>query len=418
MKKYFIVALILLLTVSFVPVFAADDLSDTSTVYSAVTSPYQKTSAQMLAMGGAGIATSSNQDALYVNPANLANKGLVFNIPNVSVTLFNPYAMLSGGVVDNIIDEGFSTGLTNSLGTFLNMYGSGKNSVANIDAGLGFKAGPFAMAIDSKVQLHTYQGSSVSNLSVIPQVDVVASMGFGFRLFADSPVSLDLGAAVRYDIRAYYNQVNFSDTLTALLDESADIEDLFLNQTPLAIGFSIPIDVGATVNFPLGFKAAVTATNLNGNFYMAQLDSLQTLLDNAGFSDVFTWGVFDKGTTYKYYTDFSLNVGLGWKPELGKVAYFIEPTIAIDLVDIVGLCEDFSGVNLLSRLKIGAELQLFKLFELRAGLNQGYASLGVGLNLFNVIHLEVSYFTTEFGQSLGYKDVDALAVRLNLFWER
>ena len=69
-------------------------------------------------------------------------------------------------------------------------------------------------------------------------------------------------------------------------------------------------------------------------------------------------------------------------------------------------------------MRAGLEVELFKLLELRAGLNGGYVSIGAGLNVLNIIHLEASYYRLEFGEKLLDKPVDALTVRMNLFWER
>ncbi|MCI7805651.1 MAG: hypothetical protein MR563_00665, partial [Spirochaetales bacterium] len=85
---------------------------------------------------------------------------------------------------------------------------------------------------------------------------------------------------------------------------------------------------------------------------------------------------------------------------------------------VVGLCQDFSGTNILAHMRAGLEVELFKLLELRAGLNGGYVSIGAGINVLNIIHLEASYYRLEFGEKLLDKPVDALTVRMNLFWER
>ena len=90
--------------------------------------------------------------------------------------------------------------------------------------------------------------------------------------------------------------------------------------------------------------------------------------------------------------------------------------MAVDVVDLVGLFGDFSMTNFLARLKLGAELELLNFIELRAGLNGGYTSVGVGFNIL-IFHVEASYYWNEFGNVLGEKDVDALTLRFNLLWE-
>ena len=113
----------------------------------------------------------------------------------------------------------------------------------------------------------------------------------------------------------------------------------------------------------------------------------------------------------------SLDIGFGWKPKFG-LSWLADPNIAIDFVDTIGFFNSASLSNVLVHLRAGIELQLLSVFELRAGLNQGYVSLGLGVNVMNVIHLEASYYRLEFGKNVGDKPIDALTIRANLFWER
>ena len=109
--------------------------------------------------------------------------------------------------------------------------------------------------------------------------------------------------------------------------------------------------------------------------------------------------------------------GCCWKVCL-FLSWLANPNMAVDIVDVVGLTKEFSTTNLLSHMRAGIEVEILKLLELRAGLNQGYVSIGAGFNLMNIIHLEASYYRLEFGEKLLDKPVDALTIRMNLFWER
>ncbi len=55
---------------------------------------FRPTSARIEAMGGTGVATADGIDALYYNPANLGSREFSLNLPSVSVTLFNPKAII------------------------------------------------------------------------------------------------------------------------------------------------------------------------------------------------------------------------------------------------------------------------------------------------------------------------------------
>ena len=63
--------------------------------------------------------------------------------------------------------------------------------------------------------------------------------------------------------------------------------------------------------------------------------------------------------------------------------------------------------------RIGASLRLLDILDLRYGLSKGYHSVGLGIDLF-VVHLDVAYYTLEYGKNLGDKPIDALSVRIGL----
>jgi predicted proteasome-type protease len=64
-------------------------------------------------------------------------------------------------------------------------------------------------------------------------------------------------------------------------------------------------------------------------------------------------------------------------------------------------------------LKAGAEVKLLSMIDVRAGLNRGALSVGLGLDLL-VFHIDASYYWREKGVEIGDKTVDALTVRFNL----
>jgi hypothetical protein len=112
-------------------------------------------------------------------------------------------------------------------------------------------------------------------------------------------------------------------------------------------------------------------------------------------------------------------LGVAWAPSFGKVDKFVKPTIAVDLVDTITMFEKV-GDNpdaFWNYFRAGAEVRLLSVLDVRAGFNQGYFSVGVGLDLF-AIKLDASYYWREFGKEIGDKPVDALTVRVNLGFDR
>ena len=415
-------------------VFAADDIVfegiDHAMYSNALSAPYTKTSARIMAMGGAGLAVFNNQDSLYINPASLGARGLVFNMPNVAVTLYNVKGIYDTGIVTSAIEdpsiftdpEKLSSTLLGSdgkPGILSALSGYGRNKLATVDAGVGFKLGRFALAVDTQVNLNTYTdtGNSIADIQIIPQVDAALTAGIGLRFFRDSAINFDIGVSAALQIRAFMESISAQDALDMIPAEGSESDPMaILNAKPVAIGWAVPLTVGANVNFPFGFTLAAVASNIqlvNGgyNYMITNIEGL-TGDPMSIVSDVFESDAF----TAK--SDMNLSLGFGWSPDLGGWEWLADPTVAFDVVDVIGLFDDISLDSFLTRVKVGAELQLFKFLELRGGLNSGYASVGLGINLFNLIHLEASYYWNEFGENLGDRDVDALTIRLNILWER
>lgn len=367
--------------------------------------PYRHTSAKFESMGGAGLAASVPQDALYLNPASLACEKWVWNIPQVSVTMYNVRDLVATGIMS---DKDIRDNMGRYATDLLRIYGKGGyGSIARIDGGAGLKIGMFSLASDTQIRLdtHTPAGDS-SSVSLVPSADTVLSIGLGMRLFGDSPVSIDLGGAVRADFRLYYEKLELKKFLTG---GEVKPEEILMNSTPVVAAAAFPVDLGININLPCGFRASGVARNINGNFSMMKYyDSLkESMSDNPEGTDA----------GFIIETPMSLDMGIAWAPDSGNFKYFLKPIVAVDVVDTVSLLKDYSTENLLRHLRLGAELRVLSLFELRGGLNGGYITMGAGINLLSVIHLEVSYYRASFGPAASENNTDALTVRMNFLWE-
>lgn len=404
-----IITLTLIITIALSTVFAASPTPtpDTDVAYNMVDRPYRKTSARMLSMGGAGIALRSNQDALYVNPASLGEKGLVWNMPNVATTIYNARELIATGIIDNYQNIASEPG--KYAETILGIFGkAGNNKIATVDAGVGAKWGRFAFGVDTQVNLNTYTPStSAIDVAVIPQVDVVLSTGLGLRFMRDSKINFDIGVAARLNARAYYQKLD-ADYVLRNLNNMNEIFKKLQEDQPMVFLYSMPIDFGFNLNLPAGMTLSTVVRNINGSF-KGNATTLKEISSKAA--------ELIKSDTIKLESPMSVDFGFGWKPYWG-LSWLANPNIAVDVVDIVGLTKEFSTTNLLAHMRAGIEVEILKLLELRAGLNQGYVSIGAGFNLMNIIHLEASYYRLEFGEKLLDKPVDALTIRMNLFWER
>lgn len=421
MRNFKKTVLILLVALMSASVFAVD-FDFENPAYTSLNTPFTRTSARMNAMGGAGLAIFTNQDSLYINPASLGGKGLVFNTPSFSLTLYNiKNGYVDSGILDTIIEDPSAVSdqdflMNNVVNGVIGMLSTaGRNKLATVDAGVGFKFGRFAFALDSQVNLNTYLpvGSGTTDIQIVPQVDIAATLGLGLRFMRDNAINFDVGISTQLNIRAFLNAVGFDSVMSAM-NESGDIMSAF-DSMPIAIGWALPLTVGVNVNFPFGFTISNVVSNINlinGGYNYVVQDSYNDFVDDPVDSIL---SPLQNDPVFTAKSDAIWSIGFGWHPEY-SLDWLAKPTVAVDVVDLVGLFGDFSMTNFLARLKLGAELELLNFIELRAGLNGGYTSVGVGFNIL-IFHVEASYYWNEFGNVLGEKDVDALTLRFNLLWE-
>ena len=71
----------------------------------------------------------------------------------------------------------------------------------------------------------------------------------------------------------------------------------------------------------------------------------------------------------------------------------------------------------MTHLNIGAEIRLLSFLDLRAGMSQGYFSLGAGLDLW-AIKVDMAYYWKEFGETAGDYGLDGFTVRFNIGFDK
>lgn len=373
--------------------------------YDMATKAFSATSSKYEAMGKAGVALHSDKDAIHVNPANLATDTWSWHLPAVSVTVYNVRDLLKSQVVNDAAEGNVNEDMSMYATDLIGIYGkAGYGEIAKMDARIGFKSPNFEISSDTQINLFTYVPvDNKLEMSVIPQIDEVASVGLGFRL-GEGPVSLDLGVAGRFALRGYYSKVD----MNTFLGGEEDMVKMLMESKPVVIGYALPVDVGATLNLPFGLGVGAVYRNMNGNYKTIYADSLAALQAEDVVKGKFELEVAPV-----------LDAGIAWAPDMGGFGWLVEPQFAVDVKDVVKVAESgFDKDVLLKSIGAGVELQFLKLVEVRAGLDKGYVTLGAGLDLLHLIHLEASYGRQAFALGEGEKSVDTLTIRMNLLWER
>lgn len=418
MKKVLLSVLVLAMCFSFA--FAAE--KQTIYTYGDIDFTFQPTLSRYNAMGQSGLAAAGRMDSFYTNPAALAEKRFGLSLPTVAVTLFNVQKLVSdpeamtivNSMIDGTADDNAAVSLAEKI--FKNL-GSGYNTHATIDAGVGAAFGSFGLGANVQVKLHTLaKGSSTfANVTVVPEVNVAQTVALGLNIIKTDALKLQIGAAGHFVYKAYLQGLGAA-TVSSLLSD----DDGLLWNTPTMGGYAIPVDLGVTLSLANdAVRLSATANNLNGTYRMSSYDSFANMTNSVVGTEVFPpkEGYKAKESEkFEIKTPWTLNFGFAFVPNV-----IFKPVITADLIDMIGMVkslgsDSFKAEDLLLHLNAGAEVSIL-CFNLRAGVNRGYMSVGAGVGLLGM-RIDATYGWQEFGAELGDKPVDSFTIRFNLGYDK
>ena len=389
---------------------------------------FQPTLSRYNAMGQSGLAAAGRLDAFYTNPAVLADKRFGLSVPSIALTMYNVQKVISnkeqrdlaGAIITGEAQDSdpftFAEQLVKNLG-------NGYNVLAKVDASVGLAIWQLGFGTNVQVKLHTLANgsSNLTNTTIIPEVNLAQTVGFGTDIFKTDALKLQAGISAHFVYKVYLKGQN-AQTVASLLSEdgeSIDYGESLLWKTPLMAGYATPIDLGVTLSTAKDvFRLSVTANNLNGLYHMKSYTSVGDYVNTVKEEEVIEVPedhVKNESTDFEISTPWILNVGFAFAPNV-----IFSPVVTLDLVDVISLCEgmdeDFRASDILLHLNAGAEVTL-AIFNLRAGINRGYATVGVGFG-FVGMRVDATYGWQEFGTEIGDKPVDSLTIRFNLGYDK
>ncbi len=420
MKKALITLMVVLMACS----FAFADVEAAAT-YDDINFAFQPTLARFDAMGQSGLALMSRNDSFYSNPAVLAQKGFGLAIPTVGITFYNIQKLASDPAVPDLIQgtiNGDQTSMTNLAYKVASNLGSGYNTLAKVDLGLGIKLGVIGLGTNVQLKIHGLNdGSSVASQKLIPELNVAQTVGLGLKFVDTDFFSLSAGVAGHLVYKAYFKEIGANDAVDLM--NSDDVVKTLLWDTAVMGGYAIPFDAGLTIGlFRDQFTIAATANNLNGTYKMKSFSGAGDLVNSlsAGTMTAPEGHISKDSVDFTVETPWSLNFGVAFAPDIAV----LHPVVTADLIDMYALVksmiedyDNFRWSDLLLHLNAGAEVNLFSIISARAGVNRGFMSVGAGIWL-PFAQVDASYGWQEFGEELGDKPVDAVTIKFNLGYDK
>jgi len=358
----------------------------------------QPRDARSMGLGGPFTSLSTGFDTIWGNPASAAlGKGRL-TLADLSVwgyvkpTTANIVALtaiaegsasqsdMMGYLSDMIVDNGLGGGFSAGIGY----------------TGKGFCVGSYVIG-DAAARGSTAMGAVARGA-----VAFNAVLGFGAPIKLGG-MTLSLGA----DVRPFY-RVDSEDggwlvsEFLGALSTGGDMGTVLMDQRVEA-GFGLALDAGVQLKAG-SLTAGVAIRDITPSFLTVneKVQDLLAQLSSGQLPDVSSGS--ETEAIYPYIT-----AGLSWKPILIKG--FIEPGLYVELEDPVALFLDdnYSPWNL---IHLGADLRLLSFIDLRAGLNKGWLSAGIGLDLA-IFRLDLAVFTEELGAHPGDQGMSGVSARVS-----
>ncbi len=417
MKNIKLISIVIALVLLVVAPLAAEVFNPEDVIYKQTGEPFMGTNTRVLSMGGAGLGVKGYYDSFLMNPANLAGSGFKLSIPAITMTVYNPKAILESGAIEEF-EKGTEGGMVNGATSFLGTIRQGYGDLLTTDSSIVLTLGGFGIALEAQERIMTHKigvETLSTKLNLIAQVTTAATVGFGlnFNLVPDV-MSMDIGVSGRAVYKLYLQKQNAKGIID-MIEDGDDPADKYLNDVPLAAGYALPLSAGINFNFPFGLRLSTVARNFNGKYSMEIFPSVNNWAESvlgSPLSTPNTTAGTDSGT-FEFDSGWKLDAGLTWAPNVGSL---IKPIIAIDVLDVMslsGLEDDALARGFFEQTRLGASVRLLSFLDVRYGINKGYQSIGVGLDLL-IFHLDAAYYQLEYGQDLGDKPIDALSVRFSL----
>jgi len=357
--------------------------------------PYLYKSTRAMGMGGAYTAVGGRVDTLFYNPAGLSNipqdKGWEVNLLNISAEESKNVQSFADDMRDALNstnDNGSSSVdqlqavnkvLDNYRGQELHARVADFTSIGKNYDRFAFGVGALA---SGQVDAIPHQGMGSDGLL---EVDANATYG-GIGGFSYG-MTQNLTAGLT--IKALHRESLIHDfTAEELVDNQNNLSD-YIKHSLMRTGDAIGFDAGLIWKF-------APQSSIKPSFGLSVL--------NIGGLDFGAAGTIPQ----------TVNIGVAINPTISE---FRSLTVAMDYVDVLN---NFTqDKDMAKRLRYGAELQLFDVWPaemaLRAGMYEGYPTLGVDLRLL-IFMFSYSMYTEEIGAYAGQDKNKRQLLTVDIGW--
>jgi len=359
-----------------------------------VLAPLDPKTARNLALGGAFVAMSDGYGSLFGNPAGFADARGHLYIPTASAWL---YVAPSSANIEKLELIASGSATESETAAALDELITGNGIGAGAQTGIAWLGGGLGIGLSAVVDAYAVGKTALGAvLDVDTSIQAVLGLGLPLDLFG---LRLQLGG----DIRAFYRAVGtmpFSEVAGLFLGtgsgEETDVMATLMAQ-PATAGYGVALDLGASLQLG-AFKVGLAVRDIAPPFEMVT-STYQAVIDSLAAG-----GQLPEGSAGTYSMLPNIIVGGSFRPWKGGV---LDPNLVVELQDPVSVIRDEASVWGL--LHVGAELRALGIFLARAGLNEGWISLGGGIDLA-LVRIDAAVFTEELGRRPGDAPRSGIAI--------
>jgi hypothetical protein len=393
---------------------------------------FRPLSPEILGQGGSFVAVADGYNSLYTNPAGLAQTmEREITLPSLSVWVHSrPDLLLStiGALGGEEISSDGGDGeeptrdelIINNLREQFTTNGFGVGSAL----GLGYVGN--RIGIGMNVATDSYLYGDTFPLGLEGEITSQFTLAFGYaHPFQVGPVDLSVGGTLRPSLRitSIVGSETAADLITQFTgvdtgegDGAEDGEEDLLGSIDALNGWGVAFDAGLLAgyrDFSLGLQLR-NLFNTNMQYSLNSLDDVFSALGAGGLPSVPEEGD-PEYVSDRYIIPMELSVGGAWQPDLGAISAFVDPELHIQITDPFGAADlDPDRPNSFwTRVHVGTELTFLRFFDMRFGINQGYFTMGGGMDLM-FLDVQFALFSQEFGRYPGDQQVGGAALEFAL----
>jgi len=353
--------------------------------------PVVPTSPTLKAQGGISTANASGYEALFTNPASFAEDKASLTLfdfettANLSLTnLTRILGARESWTNTNYLDD------TNPMASLANDLLTESGLGGNVAFGAGWVGKNLGIGFNVQSQVmakgQTLLGSTVNLDNTIQGV---IGMGWPFDVGLGT---LRLGVALR-PMQKIYSAIPATD----LMKYGGDLASYTVSS-----GFGLGWDIGARWDYA-NFRTGLVVRDAGGTLFSFKDFPASEMISKFGFPS--STGNSSGNTLYRIPT--VIGLGTQWVPDMGSLASLVQPSVGLDFQ--IPIKDEFTQPSFWTWTHIGAEARFLQFLAIRAGMNQGYPTFGLGFQVL-VVDFNLAVYSDELGRYSGLGRRPALSL--------